>query len=254
MKKIILLAMFVFSFLGCTTYNSEIRNNSYSPVASTQVLRNIPLLQTSKNILFFNKQNINNVGELFKSRTSDKYFCLKNTDVSKEYIESSTIDSFLENKNLIFTEPIYLSFRYMQDLINVSGGTESFDVSENKTTVTKDSANLKYNNERRIFFKEEITTRLLLEGMRLTDDLNKARLIMNVTIYEDGLMDKFKFGFFYLYSKTSGVIGLNVEIIDLKQKKIILSYFIKNRSIYKDLRILYFIPKIEMTEDLEFEY
>jgi len=255
MKKISILFITLFACLGCTTYNTEIKNNSYAPVASMQVLRNAPLMKTAESVLFFDKDNIANIDELFKNRNNDdKYFWLKQDETSKLYVLTKTIDSFLANKNNIFTAPVYVSFRYMQDLVNTTGSNEEVDLIENKTTVTKESANLKYETERKEFFKNEIIKNLYLEGLNIVEDYNKAKYVINITTFEDGVMDKFKFGFFYVFWKTSGIISLKVEIIDIKERKVILEYYMKNRSIYKDTRYIYFIPKIKMTEDLEYEY
>ena len=255
MKKISILLVTLFACLGCTTYNTEIKNNSYAPVASMQVLRNAPLMKTAESILFFNKDNIANIDELFKYRNNDdKYFWLKQDETSKLYVLTKTIDSFLANKNKIFTVPTYVSFRYMQDLVNTAGTNEEVDLIENKTTVTKEGKNLKYETERKEFFKDEIIKNLYLEGLNIVEDYNKAKYVINITTFEDGVMDKFKFGFFYVFWKTSGIISLKVEIIDIKERKVILEYYMKNRSVYKDTRYLYFIPKIKMTEDLEYEY
>ncbi len=255
MKKLSILFVTMFACLGCTTYNTEIKNNSYAPVASMQILRNTPLMKTAESILFFNKDNIASIDELFRNRNNgDRYFWLKQDETSKLYVLTKTIDSFLANKNNIFTVPVYISFRYMQDLVNTTGSNEEVDIIENKTTVTKESANLKYETERKEFFKNEIIKNLYLEGLNIVEDYDKAKYVMNITTVEDGVMDKFKFGFFYVFWKTSGIISLKVEIIDIKERKVILEYYMKNRSIYKDTRYLYFIPKIKMTEDLEYEY
>ena len=255
MKKISILFVTLFACLGCTTYNTEIKNNSYAPVASMQVLRNAPLMKTAESILFFDKDNIANIDELFKYKNNnDKYFWLKQDETSKLYVLTKTIDSFLANKDKIFTVPVYVSFRYMQDLVNTAGSNEEVDIIENKTTVTKESKNLKYETERKEFFKDEIIKNLYLDGLNIVEDYDKATYLMNITTIEDGVMDKFKFGFFYVFWKTSGIISLKVEFIDLKEKKVILEYYMKNRSIYKDTRYIYCIPKIKMTEDLEYEY
>ena len=255
MKKISILFVALFACLGCTTYNTEIKNNSYAPVASMQVLRNAPLMKTAESILFFDEDNIENIDELFKNKNNDdKYFWLKKDETSKLYVLTKTIDSFLENRNKIFTVPTYVSFRYMQDLVNTAGTNEEVDLIENKTTVTKEGKNLKYETERKEFFKDEIIKNLYLEGLNIVEDYDKAKYVINITTIEDGVMDKFKFGLFYVFWKTSGIIYLKVEIIDIKEKKVILEYYMKNRSIYKDTRYIYFIPKIKMTEDLEYEY
>ena len=255
MKKISILLVTLFACLGCTTYNTEVKNNSYAPVASMQILRNVPLMKTAESILFFNKDNIENIDELFKYRNNDdKYFWLKQDETSKLYVLTKTIDSFLANKNKIFTVPVYISFRYMQDLVNTAGSNEETDLIENKTTVTKETTNLKYETERKEFFKNEIIKNLYLEGLNIVENYDKAKYLINITTFEDGVMDKFKFGFFYVFWKTSGIISLKVEIIDIKERKVILEYYMKNRSVYKDTRYLYFIPKIKMTEDLEYEY
>ena len=220
-----------------------------------QILRNVPLMKTAESILFFNKDNIENIDELFKYRNNDdKYFWLKQDETSKLYVLTKTIDSFLANKNKIFTVPVYISFRYMQDLVNTAGSNEETDLIENKTTVTKETTNLKYETERKEFFKNEIIKNLYLEGLNIVENYDKAKYLINITTFEDGVMDKFKFGFFYVFWKTSGIISLKVEIIDIKERKVILEYYMKNRSVYKDTRYLYFIPKIKMTEDLEYEY
>ena len=255
MKKISILFITLFACLGCTTYNNEIKNNSYAPVASMQILRNAPLMRTAESILFFNKESIANIDELFKDKNNeDKYFWLKQDETSKLYVLTKTIDSFLANKNEIFTVPVYISFRYMQDLVNTAGSNEDVDLIENKTTITKESTNLKQETERKDFFKNEIIKNLYLEGLHIVENYDKAKYVINITTIEDGVMDKFKFGLFYVFWKTSGIISLKVEIIDIKEKKVILEYYMKNRSIYKDTRYLYFIPKIKMTEDLEYEY
>ena len=220
-----------------------------------QILRNAPLMKTAESILFFNKDNIANIDELFKDRNNEnKYFWLKQDETSKLYVLTKTIDSFLANKDTIFTVPTYISFRYMQDLVNTSGSKEEFNLIEDKTTVTKESANLQYETERKDFFKTEIIKNLYLAGLNIVEDYYKARYMINITTLEDGVMDKFKFSLFYVFWKTSGIISLKVEIIDIKERKVILEYYMKNRSIYKDTRYIYFIPKIEMTEDLEYEY
>jgi hypothetical protein len=255
MKKLSILFVTLLACLGCTTYNNEIKNNSYAPVASMQILRNAPLMKTAESILFFDKDNIANIDELFKDRNNeDKYFWLKKDETSKLYVLTKTIDSFLANKNKIFTVPVYISFRYMQDLVNTAGSNEDVDLIENKTTVTKESTNLKQETERKEFFKNEIIKNLYLEGLNIVEYYDKAQYVINITTFEDGVMDKFKFGLFYVFWKTSGIISLKVEIIDIKEKKVILEYYMKNRSIYKDTRYIYFIPKIQMTEDLEYEY
>lgn len=255
MKKISILLVTLFACLGCTTYNTEIKNNSYAPVASMQVLRNAPLMRTAESILFFDKDNIANIDELFKYKdNNEKYFWLKQDETSKLYVLTKTIDSFLANKNNIFSVPVYVNFRYMQDLVNTAGSSEDVDIIENKTKVTTEAKNLKYETERKEFFKDEIIKNLYLDGLNIVEDYDKATYLMNITTFEDGVMDKFKFGFFYVFWKTSGIISLKVEFIDLKEKKVILEYYMKNRSIYKDTRYIYFIPKIKMTEDLEYEY
>jgi hypothetical protein len=212
-------------------------------------------MRTAESILFFDKDNIANVDELFKYKNNnDKYFWLKQDETSKLYVLTKTIDSFLANKDKIFSVPVYVSFRYMQDLVNTAGSKEEVDILENKTTVTKEAKNLKYETERKEFFKDEIIKNLYLDGLNIVEDYDKATYLMNITTFEDGVMDKFKFGFFYVFWKTSGIISLKVEFIDIKEKKVILEYYMKNRSIYKDTRYIYFIPKIQMTEDLEYEY
>ena len=129
MKKISILLVTLFACLGCTTYNTEIKNNSYAPVASMQVLRNAPLMRTAESILFFDKDNIANIDDLFKYKdNNEKYFWLKQDETSKLYVLTKTIDSFLANKNNIFSVPVYVSFRYMQDLVNTAGSSEDVDI------------------------------------------------------------------------------------------------------------------------------
>ena len=71
MKKISILLVTLFACLGCTTYNTEIKNNSYAPVASMQILRNAPLMKTAESILL---KNNGEVIHLNFTKERDEYF------------------------------------------------------------------------------------------------------------------------------------------------------------------------------------
>lgn len=245
MKKIICLLGFMYFFLGCASYNSNARVDSITPDASVQLLRNVPLLKASKNVTFFNKNNVDKLSDFFKLKQYNENFPIVDKDMEKVYILSEDINKFLKNSHSLFGNKIFLNILYCQNSIINNDDKINSCIYENYYNSTI---------QRKDMLEKEIRKNLLFSGFNITDNKENAKYEMNVTVIEDGMTEKKMLSLFHRGKTVTGVVSLNVQIIDIENNDVIITYNVKNSAYISNIYILHVFLMNSSSEDISLEY
>ncbi len=244
---------FLFAFLGfllltsCTHYQTKWGADAVkSPDSLTQLLRNRPLLEVAKNTVFFNKDSVGDLCNFLKSNTSLKkyfYFEVVSNNTTNISVQTNTVDNFLKNSNKIIAGTFFIDIQNCQESLEPQNNTNNID--------TNSVNNL---DKRTLLLTDLIKDELIINNFKITDNVDEANYKLKIIVIEDGIATQNKKSLFYSYNKKTGIVGLNVKIINLSNNNIDFAYQIKNKSYLIKNKILHFIPQYKSSENLKMEY
>jgi len=240
--------------MGCSAYHTKMSVDPVNaPDSSTQILRNEPLMSSAKSAVFFDKNNIEelkNFMDGYKDRNYISYFPVISKDNENVSVLTSTVKNFLNHSKALFAGKVFVD---VLDSSNSVGQIDGGFLTSGITTITTEG-NFKYDLKRLSLFSSLISDELSISGFNVTKNIEEADYKMKVIIMEDGMTAKSTIGFLYSRSKKTGIVGLDVKIIDLKNNDVVLAYRTKNNAYLSKVNILYFIPTYHSSENLDMEY
>ncbi len=245
MKKILfLMSLFVFIFLsGCSYYGTNWKvDHVSSPDATTQLLRNVPLAESVKNVIFFNKSNIKDLCGFMKSKSElMKYYEFEviSNKTAEVSVRTDTINNFLNEYQNILNGKIFIDIQYSQ-----------ISLTENQLYVP---VSTEY-EQRLNLFKNLLQDELSINGFIFTNDIVEADYKIKIIVLEDGITVKNQISLLYSKSRKIGIVGYDVKFINLTNNNIAFAYNVKNRSYFTRTNILYFIPIYKSSENLNMQY
>lgn len=253
MKKIICL-LICSILIGCSAYHTKMTVDPVNaPDSSTQILRNEPLMSSAKSAVFFDKNNIEelkNFMDGYKDRNYLPSFSVISKSNENVSILTSTVKNFINHYKNLFTGKVYVD---ILDSSNSVGQIDGDFLTSGITTITTEG-NFKYDLKRLNLLSSLINDELAVSGFNITKNIEDADYKIKIIVIEDGMTAKSTIGFLYSRSKKTGIVGLDIKIIDLKSNDIVLAYRTKNSTYFSKVNILYFIPTYHSSENLDMEY
>jgi hypothetical protein len=227
-----------------------------SPDATSQILRNKPLVASAKTATFFEKEKIDNLKEkidnLKKMSGKLKGSYCKIADNNREsiYVYGNTLNNFFDKFNTIQANKIYVD---VQALYQSEGQTERSMFSSGTNPITTD-ANVKYDEKRIAVLKGLLEEELVSKDFKIAKNQESAKYKLKVLIVEDGVSAKTTMSILYSLSRKVGVVGLDIKLLDNETGDTLLAYRTKNSSSLQRTNVLYFIPTHQSSLNLNMEY
>ncbi|MDR3124311.1 MAG: hypothetical protein LBU10_00290 [Endomicrobium sp.] len=252
MKKVVLY-MTAFVVLsggaGCSVYHTRMKVDIVSsPDATSQILRNKPLVASAKTATFFEKEKIDNLKKM-PGKLKGSYYKIADNNRESIYVYGNTLNNFFDKFNTIQANKIYVD---VQALCQSEGQTERTMFSSGTTPITTD-ANV--NDEKRIaVLKGLLEEELVSKDFKIAKNQESAKYKLKVLIVEDGVSAKTTMSILYSLSRKVGVVGLDIKLLDNETGDTLLAYRTKNSSFLQRTNVLYCIPTHQSSLHLNMEY
>lgn len=250
MKKIVLYMTAFVVLSGCSVYHTRMKVDSVSsPDATSQILRNNPLVASAKTAIFFEQEKIDNLKNM-PGKLKGAYYKIADNNRESIYVYGNTLNNFFDKFNTIQANKIYVD---VQALYQSEGQTESRIFSSGTTPITTD-ANVKYDEKRIAVLKGLLEEELVSKDFKIAKNQESAKYKLKVLIIEDGVSAKTTMSILYSLSRKVGVVGLDIKLLDNETGDTLLAYRTKNSSFLQRTNVFYCIPTHESSLNLNMEY